>query len=93
MQYIGKATEKDFNLRLNNQQKDLFKAYAIPASHHYALKDHIFNRDAFSSISKQIRKSALSGKTQKKLFKKLKNFWIMKLKTLKPKSVNQELHK
>ena len=45
IQYLGKA-EADFNLRLNNHYKDIYKADAIPASRHFAIKDHIFNRDA-----------------------------------------------
>ena len=45
IQYLGKA-DTDFNLRLNNHCKDICKADAIPASSHFAMKDHIFNRDA-----------------------------------------------
>ena len=42
IQYVGK-TETDFNLRLNNHLKDVYKADAIPALRHFAMKDHIFN--------------------------------------------------
>ena len=45
IQYVGKA-ETDFNLRLNNHRKDVHKADAIPVSRHFAMKGHMFNRDA-----------------------------------------------
>ena len=44
IQYVGKA-ETDFNLRLNNHRQDVYKGDSIPASRHFAMKDHIFNRD------------------------------------------------
>ena len=37
IQYVGKA-ETDFNLRLNNHRKDVYKADAIIASCHFAMK-------------------------------------------------------
>ena len=45
IQYLGKA-ETDFNLRLTNHRKDVYKADSIPASRHFVMKDHFFNRDA-----------------------------------------------
>ena len=53
MQYVEKA-ETDFNLRLNNHRKDIYKANAISASSDFAMKDHIFNRDASFIIIEQI---------------------------------------
>lgn len=92
MQYVGKA-EADFNLRLKNHRKDVYKADAIPASRHYVMKDHIFSRSATFIIIKQIRKSILSRKTKKNLLKPMENFWILKLETLKSEGLNQELRK
>ena len=60
IQYVGKA-ETEFNLRLNNHRKDAYKSDSIPASRHFATKDHIFNRDASFIIIEQIRKSTLSN--------------------------------
>ena len=57
------------------------------------MKDHIFNRDASFIIVEQIRKSTLSRDTMKNLLKERENFWILKLETLKPKGINQELNK
>ena len=59
----------DFNLRLKNQCKGVYKADLIPASHHFAMEDHIFNRDASFIIIEQIHKNALSRGTKKKLIK------------------------
>ena len=88
MQYVGKA-ETDFSLRLNNNPKDVYKADAIPAS----LMLLHFNRDASFIIIEQIRKSTLSRETKKDLLKQRENLWILKLETLKPKGLNQELNK
>ena len=60
IQYVGKG-ETDFNLRLNKHRKDAWKADVILASHHFAIKDHIFNIDASFIIIEQIQKSTLSG--------------------------------
>ena len=77
IQYVGKA-ETDFNLRLNNHCKDVYKADAITASCHFATKDHIFNRDASFIIIEQIRKSTLSNP---------------ETRGFKTKGLNQELNK
>ena len=73
IQYVGKA-ETDFNLRLNNHRKDVYKADAILASHHFDMKDHVFNRDSSFVIIEQIRKSTLSRETQKIYYNKAINF-------------------
>ena len=56
IQYVGK-TETDFDLRLNNHCKDLYKADAIPARRHFLVKYHIFNREASFIIIEKIRKN------------------------------------
>ena len=48
---------------------DVYKADAIPASHHFAMEDHIFNRDASFIIIEQIREGILSRETKKNLLK------------------------
>ena len=52
----------------------MYKADAIPASRHFAIKDHIFNRDLSFIISEQIRKSTLSRETKKESLKQRRNF-------------------
>ena len=55
---------------MNNHRKDLrmYKADVIPASRHFAVKDHIFNVNGSFIVIEQIRKS-ISGETKKKLLK------------------------
>ena len=78
IQYVGKA-KTNFNLRLKNDRKDVYKADAIPLSRHFAMKDHIFNKRASFITIEQIRKSALSREIKKKLLKQRENFWTLKL--------------
>ena len=87
IQCVVKA-EADFNLRLNNHHKDVYKADAIPALYHFAMKDHVFTRDTSLIIIEQIHKSTLTRWTKKNLLKQRENFWILKLETLKPKGFN-----
>ena len=90
--YVGKD-ETDFNLRLNNHRKHVYKADAIPTSRHFAMKGDIFNRDVSFIIIEHTRKSTLVRETNKNLLKQRENFWILKLEALKPKGLNQELNK
>ena len=91
IQYLGKV-ETNFNLKLNNRSKDLYKADANPALCHLFRKT-IPYRDASFVITAQICKSTLSAETKKKLLTQMENFWIMKEESLKLKSVNQILNK
>ena len=68
MKYVGKA-KTDFNLKLNNHCKDVYRVDAILASNHFAMKDHLFNRDGSFIIMEQIHKSTLSRETKTNLFK------------------------
>ena len=72
---------------------DASKADTIPASFHFSLKEHIFNREATFIRTEQIRKNTLGRETKKKLLKQTENFSILKLKTLNPKGIYQELNK
>ena len=73
IQYLGKA-ESDFDLRLNNHRKNVYKANAIPASRHFAMKVHIYNRDASFIIIEQICKRTLTKETKKNLLQQRENF-------------------
>ena len=91
IQYVGKA-ETEFNIRLNNHRKDSRDPKAIPASKHFSLPYHDFNRDAKFTIIEQIRNNYMSNDSKKELLKQRENFWISKLETLTPKGLNQELN-
>ena len=49
IQYIEKA-ETEFNIGLNNHQKDAWKPNSIPASRHFSGKNHNFNTHARFSL-------------------------------------------
>ena len=54
IQYVGKA-ESEFNIRLSNHRKDVWKPDAIPASRHFSGKNHNFNTHAKFILIEQIR--------------------------------------
>ena len=49
IQYVGKA-ETEFNTRLNNDRKDIWKPDAIPASRHFSDKNHNFKTHVVACI-------------------------------------------
>ena len=54
LQYVGKA-ETEFNIRLNNHQKDVWKPDAMTASRHFSGKNHNFNAHAKFILIEQTR--------------------------------------
>ena len=91
IQYVGKA-ETEFNIRLNNHRKDVWKPDAIPASHPFSGKNHNFNTHAKFILIEQIRHVDIDTEKIKKSPKQRENFWILTLETLTPKGINQELN-
>ena len=91
IQYIGKA-ETEFNIRLNNNRKDVWKLDAIPASRHFSGKNHNFNTYAKFIVIEQIRYIDIDKEKNKERLKQRENFWILTLETLTPKGLNQELN-
>ena len=89
IQYVGKA-ETEFNIRLNNHQKDVWKPDAIPASRHFSGKNHNFNTHAKFLLIEQIRHIDIDKEKNKERLKQRENFWILKLEALTPKGHNQE---
>ena len=83
IQYVGKAGT-EFNIRLNNHRKDVWKPGAIPASRHFSGKNHNFNTHAKFILIEQIRHIDID-KEKNKERPKQENFWILTLKTLTPK--------
>ena len=53
IQYVGKA-ETEFNIRLNSNQKDVWKQDAIPASRRFSGKNHNLNTHAKFTLIEQI---------------------------------------
>ena len=88
IQYVGKA-ETEFNIRLHNHRKDVWKPDAIPASRHFSNKSHNFNTRAKFILIEQIRHIDTDIRKRIRL-KQRENFWTLTLKTLTPKGLNQE---
>ena len=62
----------------------------MPASPHFSGKNHNFNTYAKFILTEQMRH--INTDTEKIKTKKRENFWILTLKTLTPKGLNQELN-
>ena len=84
--------ENEFNIRLNNHRKDVWKPDAIPGSRHFSGKKHNFNTHAkFILIEQILHVDIDTGKIKERL-KQRKNSWMLTLETLSPKCLNQELN-
>ena len=88
IQYDGKA-ETEFNIRLNNHRKDIWKPDAIPASCRFSDKNHNFDTYAKFIL---IRHIDIGKEKNKEKQKQRENVWIWTLETLTPKGLNQELN-
>ena len=91
IQYVGKA-ESEFNIRLSNHRKDVWKPDAIPASRHFSGKNHNFNTHAKFILIEQIRHIDIDKEKNKERLKQRENFWILTLEILTPEGLNQELN-
>ena len=91
LQYVCKS-ETSFNIRLNNHRKDSSNKNPILACKHFQNSNHNFQMDAEFTLIEQITKSFTTTKQLQPLLKKWENFWIIKLKTLYPDGLNQELN-
>ena len=92
IQYVGK-TENPFNIRLNNHRHGANHPTedTIPAAKHFSV-NHEFNRDAKFTIIEQIKDNSKTQEEKRSILLRRENFWIIKLKTLTPLGLNQELN-
>ena len=86
-------SETPFNLRLNNHRKDVNNPKVIPVCNHFKMNGHNFMKHAKFTLIEQlteiwnVRKDTLRIR-----LKRLEDFWIIKLETLAPKGLKQELN-
>ena len=66
--------------------------YAIPASRHFSGKNHNFNTHAKFKLTEQICHVNINTEKIKERLKQRENFWTLKLETLTPKGLNQEVN-
>ena len=92
IQYVGKS-KTPFNLRLNNHRKDVYNPKVIPACNHFKIHGHNFMKHAKFTLIEQLTEiSNVSKGTLRLWLKRREDFWIIKLETLAPKGLNQELN-
>ena len=89
IEYVGKA-ETPFNIRLNNLRQDSNgnNPKALPASIHFKQPDHNFNKHVKFKLNNTIDTDIDTIKIR---LRRREDFWILKLDTLTPKGLNQEL--
>ena len=90
LQYIGKS-EIPFNIHLNNHRKDAKSQASILAFKHFSEQNHKYQQHAEFTLIEQIKKQTTTEETRT-LLKRRENFWVLKLKTLYPDWLNQELN-
>ena len=92
IQYVGKS-ETTFTICLNNHRKDVKDPNALRADKHFTLPGHDCNKNAkFTLIEKLTNTNKVATETLKERLKNRESFWIIKLRTLTPNGLNQELN-
>ena len=92
LQHVGKS-ETSFSIRLNNDWKDVSNPEAIPACVHFRKEGHNCIQHAKLTLIEQLTNTENVSKATLKLRLKLReDFWILKLDTLSPEGLNQELN-
>ena len=90
--HVGKSGTT-FNIRLNNHRKDVKDPNALLADKHFTLPGHGFNKNAkFTLIEELTNTNKVGTETLKERIKNRENFWIIKLRTLTPNGLYQELN-
>ena len=92
IQYVGKS-KTPFNLRLDYHRKDVNNPKAIPACNLFKIHGHNFMKHAKFTLIEQLTEiSSVSKDTLRLQLKRREDFWIIKLETLAPKRLNQQLN-
>ena len=92
IQYVGKS-DTPFNLKPNNHRKDVNNPKAITACNHFKMHGDKFMKHARFTVIEQLPEiSNVSKGTLRLWLKRREDFWIIKLETLAPKGLNQELN-
>ena len=89
-QYVGKS-ETPFNIRLNNHRKDAKSQASILECKHFSEQNHNFQQHPEFTLIEKIKKQTTAQETRT-LLKQRENLWVLKLKTLYPDGLNQELN-
>ena len=91
LQYVGKIATS-FDIRLNSHRKESKNKNPILACKYFQNLNHNSQRDEEFILIEQIMKTFSTIEELRLPLKKRKNFWILKLITLYPDGLNQELN-
>ena len=89
-QYTGKS-KTEFNIRLTNHRKDVYKANTPEEDQYLRLPGDNFNRHIKFTLMEQLNNTGLHKELLTFRLKKREDFWIHKLRNLKPHGFNAEL--
>ena len=77
---------------MNTRRNDVWKTYGPPCDKHFQIPGHNFNAYAKFTFIKKVYKKSLSELKICRLLEHREGFWILKLQTLSPKSLNISLN-
>ena len=80
------------NIRINKHRNDVFREDAISVCKHFKQPYHTFNKDARFTIIEELKRKDKSLKEMRTILEKREDFWIERLKTLRPHGFNMELN-
>ena len=90
-QYVGKS-EYCLNLRINTNRNDVWRIDSPPCHKNFQMPGHSFNNHSKFTIIEQVNNKPLSKSKTGTLFERREDFWISKLRTLSPQSLNISLN-
>lgn len=91
IQYVGKS-EPPANIRINKHRDDCKISTTIDIDQHFRLPGHNFNQHAVFTFIEQLKTFNKEKQEKRAILEKREDFWIMELKTLKPKGMNAILN-
>ena len=92
IQYVGKS-EPPMNIRINKHRDDITREDAIQVCQHFNQASHNFEHHARFSIIETLKDQVKDLTTMRRILENREDFWINKLKTLKPNGFNKTLNR
>ena len=93
LKYNDRSTAIYNTIRLNNHRKEVNSmTNALSVNHHFRQTDYSFNQNAKFTQIKQIKNNKLDPMKARRTLEVLEDFWILRLKSLKPDGLNHKLN-
>ena len=87
-QYVGKS-EPPAHLRFNTHRSDVKKPKGGAFDHHFALPGHNFDKHAKFTLIEQVRNHSKNPKmVNRRLLEDREDYWMSRLRTIKPHGLN-----